>query len=142
MSWLKPDGNEMDDDDWDSGFAKSVGVFLNGQSIHASDAFGGKIVDDSFLILFNASELDLDWQLPGARFGARWVFVLDSSRPDVGTPDLRIAGAHRTGAASEFVDAGAVVPIASRSLILLRQTEAVPSTAHPAKKRKAAAPSR
>jgi glycogen operon protein len=140
MAWLKPDGNEMDDDDWDSGFAKSVGVFLNGQSIHASDAFGGRIVDDSFLVLFNASELDLDWQLPDARFGAKWVFVLDSNRPDIGIPELRVAGNHRASRGSEYVDAGAVVPITSRSVILLRQTEAVTSTTHPAsKKRKGAA---
>ena len=31
IGWFKPDGEEMSDEDWESGFAKSLGVFLNGE---------------------------------------------------------------------------------------------------------------
>ena len=49
MAWFRPDGAEMSDEDWDSGYAKSVGVFMNGQSIQATDPYGGRVVDDTFL---------------------------------------------------------------------------------------------
>ena len=32
IEWFKPDGSPMDDDDWNSGFARSVMVFLNGDA--------------------------------------------------------------------------------------------------------------
>src|SRR6201999_1901034 len=33
IAWFAPDGAEMTDDDWESGFAKSLGVYLNGRGI-------------------------------------------------------------------------------------------------------------
>ena len=33
MGWFRPDGAEMTDEDWSSGFAKSIGVSLNGDAI-------------------------------------------------------------------------------------------------------------
>src|ERR1700712_3561550 len=54
--WFTPAGHEMSDDDWDSGFAKSLGVFLTGKAIRTPDARGEPVVDDSFLMLFNAYE--------------------------------------------------------------------------------------
>jgi isoamylase len=56
MAWFRPDGEEMSDDDWETGFARSVGVFVNGESIQTTDLFGGRIVDDTFLVILNASE--------------------------------------------------------------------------------------
>ena len=54
IGWFAPDGTEMSEEDWDSGFAKSVGVFLNGDAIPDPDPRGEQITDDSFLLLFNA----------------------------------------------------------------------------------------
>ncbi|HEU4521236.1 MAG TPA: glycogen debranching protein GlgX, partial [Thermoanaerobaculia bacterium] len=53
IGWFKPDGEEMTDADWQSGFARSVGVFLNGRAIPTPDGRGEPIVDDSFYLLFN-----------------------------------------------------------------------------------------
>ena len=39
MAWFRPDGDEMSDEDWESGYAKSVGVFINGRSIQATDPY-------------------------------------------------------------------------------------------------------
>jgi pullulanase/glycogen debranching enzyme len=33
IGWFKPDGHEMSDQDWQAGFARTVGVFLNGKAI-------------------------------------------------------------------------------------------------------------
>ena len=40
IGWFRPDGTEMDDDDWDAGFAQSIGVFLNGDAITDRDERG------------------------------------------------------------------------------------------------------
>ena len=54
ITWFRPDGTEMSDEDWDSGFGKSVTVYLNGQGIPDLDARGRRVTDDSFTMCFNA----------------------------------------------------------------------------------------
>jgi isoamylase len=83
IGWLTPEGVEMDDDDWDAGFARSLQVFLNGRGIASPDDRGNKVLDDSFLILFNAHHEPLPFTLPPAEWGARWCVVVDS---DLATP--------------------------------------------------------
>jgi len=77
LGWCRPDGAEMTDDDWEADFARSIGVFLNGNAITGRDPYGRRIVDDSFLLLFNAAENDLDWRLP-RQWGAAWEVVFDT----------------------------------------------------------------
>jgi isoamylase len=38
VAWFRPDGLEMSEDDWNAGFAKSLGVFLNGKAIRGRTA--------------------------------------------------------------------------------------------------------
>ena len=71
LAWFRPDGETMSDDDWEAGYARAVGVFLNGEAIPTTDAYGGRIVDDSFFVMFNASETDLPWTVPERRVGPR-----------------------------------------------------------------------
>jgi isoamylase len=71
----------MTDDDWDAGFVKSLTVFLNGRAISEPDRRGERIADDSFLLLFNASEQDLVFTIPPRRYGQRWAMTLDTARP-------------------------------------------------------------
>ncbi len=84
IAWFTPAGQEMTDEDWDAGFAKSLTVFLNGQAISEPDRRGERIADDSFLLLFNASEHDLVFAVPPRRYGQRWTTVLDTAMPRAG----------------------------------------------------------
>ncbi len=81
IAWFTPAAEEMTDEDWEAGFAKSLTVFLNGDALSEPDRRGGRVRDDSFLLLFNASELDLDFTLPAPRYGELWVTVLDTAEP-------------------------------------------------------------
>jgi len=78
LGWFKPDGEEMSAEDWQTGFAKSIGVFLNGEAIPSPGPMGERIVDDSFYILFNAHDEQLPFVLP-SRDGGGWMKVLDTS---------------------------------------------------------------
>jgi isoamylase len=72
--WFRPDGRRMTKREWES--AHVVGMFLNGEEIAAPDAHGQRVVDDSFLLLFNGGHDDVDFKLPPGRFGRRWLTVL------------------------------------------------------------------
>ena len=85
LAWLRPDGEEMTDEDWDAGFARAVAVFVNGESIPTTDAYGERIVDDSFLVIFNASDQPIDWCIPGPQWSRRWTIDLDTADPRRGT---------------------------------------------------------
>ena len=65
-----------------AGDARSIGVFLNGQEIQEVDAHGEPIVDDSFLLLFNAHYEAVTFKLPTRRFAPGWSFVLSTAVPD------------------------------------------------------------
>ncbi|MFS8493958.1 MAG: glycogen debranching protein GlgX [Actinomycetes bacterium] len=77
IAWLKPDGTEMDDEDWNQGH-KFLGLFLNGDGIGQRDRRGRPIVDDDYLAVLNASGDRLDWKLPDT-MGDGWEVVLDTS---------------------------------------------------------------
>ncbi|OBI92688.1 glycogen debranching protein GlgX [Mycobacterium asiaticum] len=79
ISWFRPDGSEMSDEDWDSGFGKSIAVYLNGLGIPGTDARGQRITDDSFVLCFNAHHEPIEFTLPPDEFGANWQAVLDTS---------------------------------------------------------------
>ena len=49
IAWFQPDGAEMSEEAWQQGFAKSLGIYLNGRGIHAVGPKGEQIVDDNFL---------------------------------------------------------------------------------------------
>jgi glycogen operon protein len=80
IGWFRPDGRAMTDSDWTSGYAKSLGVFLNGQAIPDRGRRGQEIKDSSFYLLFNAWQQPISFTLPTARWGKAWELVLDTAR--------------------------------------------------------------
>jgi len=98
----------MSDEDWETGFAKSLGVFLNGLALPDPDPRGHRLTDDSFLLLFNGHHGDVSFELPGGDWGNRWVTEFDTGAPD-GWP--------------ETLSAGAKVVVSARSLQVLRRVK-------------------
>lgn len=78
IAWFLPDGSEMSDEHWNTSFAKSLGVYLNGKGIHMRGPKGEAIVDDSFYIIFNAHHEPLTYKIPEKKYGKEWVKVLDT----------------------------------------------------------------
>jgi isoamylase len=79
IGWFTPGGTEMSDEDWQAGFAKSLGVFLNGQAIATVDERGKRVVDDSFYVIFNANHEPIQFVMPEPKWGERWTIVLDTN---------------------------------------------------------------
>jgi len=108
IGWFTPAGQEMNDTDWRTGFAKALAVFLNGGAIPGMDRHGEPVVDDSFYLLLNAHEAAVDFTLPPPLWGRRWITVLDTTAPQRELEDRGFA-------------AGETVAVESRSFVLLRR---------------------
>jgi len=78
--WYRPDGGEMDDEDWSSPNTRGMTIFLSGTGIDDVDENGIPLHDDNLLLMLNASAKDVDFFLP--RFSADWVLVVDTAEPD------------------------------------------------------------
>jgi glycogen operon protein len=70
----------MTDEAWNTSFARSVMVFLNGDRILEPGPRGERIVDDSLLILLNADTSPLGFVLPPSDYGEAWSVVLDTNQ--------------------------------------------------------------
>src|SRR5207244_463944 len=64
IAWFTPQAKEMSEEDWQAGFAKSLGVFLNGDAIASTDMYGDRVTDDSFYFVFNAHHEPMQFTLP------------------------------------------------------------------------------
>jgi glycogen operon protein len=100
----------MTHDDWNHGHTMSVAVFLNGEAISEPDSRGGRVLDDSFLMLINGHYEPVPFTLPGPEYGERWQCCLDTADP-AGT------------AARPAVKAREVILVSDRSFTLFRRTE-------------------
>jgi glycogen operon protein len=110
IAWLRPDGQQMSDDDWNAGSAKTIGIFLNGRGIPERDDLGERIVDDSFLLLINAHHRPITFTLPDANYGGSWEIVVDTSDP-------LLANARRR---QRDAVAGGRLRVQARAMIVLR----------------------
>jgi isoamylase len=111
IAWLNPSSREMTHEDWGESIHKCVAVFLNGDAITAPNARGERVVDDSFLLCFNAGEERLEFVMPPDDYAREWTVELDTSEP---------AG-FKEGA-DQVVGAEEKVSLPSRSLLILRKT--------------------
>jgi glycogen operon protein len=85
IHWLKPDGSEMTDQEWNHHHARCLGVHLVGTAIDETDARGRRIIDDDCLLLFNAHHEPLTFVLPSRSRNA-WTLLLNTARPKVRAP--------------------------------------------------------
>ncbi|HWH10001.1 MAG TPA: hypothetical protein VG165_02650, partial [Solirubrobacteraceae bacterium] len=110
--WFRQDGRRMTQRDWKQADRRILGLFLNGEALDEADREGRPVVDESFLLLFNAHHDHVEFTLPVASFGATWTFEMSTSEPS-------LAAGSREYAAREKLN------IVSRSIIVLRRAPVV-----------------
>jgi glycogen operon protein len=108
IHWFQPDGVEMTSEAWERDQARALAVYLAGEALPETDRRGRPVVDDSFLLLFNANHLPQDFLLPFADERSRWLLLIDTSYKD---------GLLEDG----VFDAGGTLRLEGRSLALLLQ---------------------
>jgi glycogen operon protein len=111
IAWFTPSGEEMTEQNWGDDFGRCVVVFLNGEGIPDLDQRGMRVLDDSFLLAFNAHHEDIEVTLPEEGYGLQWTVVVDTATGEVTAPDD-----------GEPVPAGGLVTLTARSLVVLQRT--------------------
>ncbi|HEV2704768.1 MAG TPA: hypothetical protein VGV59_02520, partial [Pyrinomonadaceae bacterium] len=81
VSWFRPDGAEMRDEDWFNDAIRVLGVRLAGDAIAEVDERGGRITDDTLLLLLNANHEAVTFTLPAHRPDIIWELLLDTRHP-------------------------------------------------------------
>jgi isoamylase len=120
IAWFQPSGEEMTEQDWDSGFGKCVVAFLNGQGISEVDPRGDRVTDDSFLLCYNAHYEDIEVTLPGEEYGSRWGIVVDTAAGEV----ITLSNAPGIVAAEPPVaKGGAVHLVPARALLVMQRLD-------------------
>ena len=107
LGWFTPAGAPMTGSDWANPGALSVAIYLDGSDDPDRAEDGTPMVDDDFLVFFNAWWEALDFVIPATREGAVWLAEIDSYDP-------------AAAAAAPKRHAGDRVTVAPRSVTVLR----------------------
>ena len=104
VEWMDHTGSIMDMEDWSNTHAFSVMIYLNGSDIPEVDWYGNRMVDNDFILIFNAHYEPIMFTLPDERYGKKWRLVVDTHNPK--GPELNY-------------EAGFAITAQSRSFLLL-----------------------
>jgi isoamylase len=106
--WLRPDGEEMTDDEWGLGWVRCLGLILNGETLGDVDEAGEPITDDTFLVMLNCHHEAIQFYLPKPPAADKWEAIIDTNNPalDVDT---------------RFSEPGTAVELVPLSLIVYRE---------------------
>ena len=106
--WLRPDGQEMTDEEWNLGWVRSLGLMLNGQTLGEVDEAGEPIKDDTFLIMLNCHHEPIQFYAPQPPDSDKWEIVIDTNDPGL-------------AANSRFTEPREAVELVPLSLVVCRE---------------------
>jgi glycogen operon protein len=101
LTWLRADGAELSEKDWQDANARSLGMLINGDATDEMDDTGQPIKGDTMFLLVNASDADVEFALPNH---GGWRTLVDTAR------------------GTETAQPPAHYPLTANSLVLLRRT--------------------
>ena len=101
VTWLRPEGNEMQVADWNDPSAKCLGMLLDGRAQETGIKRRGH--EQTLLVVMNAHDGVVPFKLPATPEGRQWTRQIDTNRPS-------IAVAH--------YKSGSVYEVPGRSLLL------------------------
>jgi glycogen operon protein len=108
IAWLRPDGQEMTDEEWGLGWVRCLGLVLNGETIGEVDAGGEPIKDDTFLILLNCHHEPILFFVPKPPGAEKWEVVIDTNDPELSSD-------------SRFSEPGTAIELVPLSLVVCRE---------------------
>ena len=86
ITWLRPGGEEMSDDDWEDHGVRALSVWLAGAAADLYDEHNDLIVGDTVLLLFNMEDEPVRFRLAPTAERISWALMFDTSRPQA-TPE-------------------------------------------------------
>ncbi|MDZ8109896.1 MAG: glycogen debranching protein GlgX [Nostoc sp. DedQUE12a] len=108
IGWFNADGTEMTEKQWLISYAKVMQIFLNGEGIVTPSPRGERIIDESFLLFFNAHYEMIEFTLPNVFKGREWEMVINTDEPRFIQP-------------GKFIIGEQTIPVTERSIVVLRR---------------------
>jgi isoamylase len=109
IRWIRTDGQDMTDEEWNTSYVRTMGVLLNGEVMDEVDEKGNIIKDGIYLILVNAYWESVEYELPKNGRKTSWKIIFDTSNPTESFEEKQLEGNKYS--------------VNSRSLVMLRQAE-------------------
>jgi len=110
ITWFRPDGGEMTEEEWNSGFTRCFGMRLGGDAMLEWDEHGERVIDDTFLLLFNGDPSTILFRLARSKPDVRWEMVLSTADPSLARGSIAW-------------DGGTELPLVGRSVTILRRLD-------------------
>jgi isoamylase len=109
--WLRPDGQEMSDEEWGLGWVRCLGMLLNGETIGEVDQSGETVKDDTFLIMLNCHHEPIQFFAPNPPGSEKWEIVIDTNDPALSVN-------------TRYTEPGAAIELVPLSLVVCREPTA------------------
>jgi len=105
LYWLKAEGTEMSDADWNAGQVRTVAMVLPGDQITETDQYGQRVVGRTFALLLNADHVPVPFRLGMRQRDLAWRCIFD-------TADARVS--------PRLFEHMSTLPLHPRSFVLLQ----------------------
>jgi isoamylase len=129
LMWIRPDGQEMTERDWQSAESRAIGMLINGDATDDTDERGRPIRDDTMLLLTNSGDADVRFTLPQIAPEGMWAELVETK-----TDELRMIGAGWVGLGPHSLmllrfgrDRRLVIDAPSREEIIAEAPQELPS---------------
>ena len=83
VTWIRPDGTEMRDADWQNAGMHTLGMLIDGAATDEVDERGHAVHGDTLLLLLNGGEKDVTFSLPSLGPNKIWVIMVDTAKDDM-----------------------------------------------------------
>ena len=81
VTWIRPDGNELTEADWEDPELRTLGLRLLGKATDEVDERGRAVYGDTLLLLLNGGSRSRLHTLPTPEAGGVWEELLNTARP-------------------------------------------------------------
>ena len=83
VTWLRPDGREMQDADWRNSSNQCFGMLIDGMATDEVDDRGHIVSGDTLLLLLNAGDVPVRCALPAMGDAKIWDVMVDSAKAEL-----------------------------------------------------------
>jgi glycogen operon protein len=106
IAWYRTDGQEMTEEQWNTGWMRSLAIMLNGSTLGQLDETGEPITDDTFLVMLNSYADCVTYTLPQSPRNRGWKLLMNTHDLDNPFGEKLLDGA---------------LDVAGRSVVVLRE---------------------
>ncbi|HMC56000.1 MAG TPA: hypothetical protein VKH19_12545, partial [Gemmatimonadaceae bacterium] len=83
VTWIRPDGHEMSEQDWADAQSAALGMLINGDATDEVNDRGYPVHDDTLLLLLSNADHDVEFALPPLSERGMWAELVNTARQEL-----------------------------------------------------------